>query len=67
LTSSTIFLWTPAPGGSRHKRPGLTHIFICPCLMSHLWRKHSFNTADITFALPAGFRLAVWPDLMFEP
>ncbi len=77
LKSSTVSLWAPAPGAadaaveqlafSRHKRPGLAHIFVCPRLMTHLWRKRLFKTADITFALPAGFRPAVWPDVMFEP
>ena len=43
------FLWAPPPGAAdvaveelataRHKREMLRHIFVCPRLMTHLWRK----------------------------
>lgn len=47
-----MFLWAPPPaaadvaveqlGLSRHKRPDFLHIFICPRLMTHLWRKRLY-------------------------
>jgi hypothetical protein len=58
----TIFLWIPPPAAayaaidelalSRHKRTHLLHIFICPRLCTHLWRKKLFKTADIVLELP---------------
>ena len=77
FSSLAVSLWTPPPGAadaaveqlafSRHKRPGLAHIFICPRLMTHLWRKRLHKTADVVFALPAGHRPSAWPLDMFEP
>jgi hypothetical protein len=71
------YLWTPPPAAadaaieqlafSRHKRPSLLHLFVCPRLMTHLWRKRLFKTADVLFVLPAGHRNAVWAYDMFEP
>jgi hypothetical protein len=73
----TTFLWAPPPAAasvaieqlsfSRLKRPHLTHIFICPRLMTHMWRKQLCKVADLVFTLPAGRRPLVWPASMFEP
>lgn len=75
--TADCYLWTPPPAAadaaieqlafSRHKRPSLLHLFVCPRLMTHLWRKRLFKTADVLFVLPAGHRNTVWADSMFEP
>jgi hypothetical protein len=67
-------LWSPAPviavvaleelRKSRHKRPDLTHIFICPKLMTPLWRKHLLRTCCFSFYVDPG--LSHWPDEMHE-
>jgi hypothetical protein len=74
---SIVYLWHPPPAAadvaieqlsfSRMKHPSLTHIFLCPCLMTHLWRKKLLKLADLVFSLPVGVRPAVWPSCMFEP
>lgn len=61
------FLWSPVPaaaftalqelGVSRHKRPNLGHVFLCPCLFTQHWRKRLHNIADIVLELPADFTL----------
>jgi len=70
------FLWSPPPAAtraaleelaaSRHKRPGLNHIFIVPCLYTLQWRRLLYKKADVVFKLPAGVRPA-WPLPMHEP
>lgn len=75
--SHQVFGWFPPPAIgdiaieqlslSRHKRPNLTHIFVCPRLMTHLWRKKLYRHADLVFTLPVGARSTVWPSSMFEP
>jgi len=70
------FLWAPAPaaaatalqelGTSRHKRPHLAHVFVCPRLFTQKWRKRLHNVADIVLELPAG-RRPHWPSSMHEP
>ncbi len=72
-----MLLWHPPPaaagaaieqlGYSRHKRQRITHIFVCPRLMTHLLRKRLFKISDFLFHLPAGHRDTVWPAHMFEP
>jgi len=75
-SAETWFLWAPAPaaaltalhefGISRHKRPHLAHVFICPRLFTQKWRKRLHNLADIVLELPAG-RRPHWPSSMHEP
>jgi hypothetical protein len=58
----TSFLWAPSPaaayaavdelGLSRHKRTSLLHIFLCPRLCTHLWRKKLYKVADLVLELP---------------
>jgi hypothetical protein len=72
-----ILLWCPPPAAadvaveqlsvSRHKRPYLTHLFICPRLMTNLWWKRLLKIADFTFTLPAGYNKNTWPAHMYEP
>ena len=72
--SRDIYLWCPAPAiasvaleelrKSRHKRPDLIHIFVCPKLMTPLWRKHLLRTCCFSFYVDPG--LAHWPDSMHE-
>jgi hypothetical protein len=68
------YLWCPPPviasvaleelRKSRHKRPDLTHIFVCPKLMTPCWRKHMLKTCCFSFYVDPG--LAYWPDSMHE-
>jgi hypothetical protein len=76
-SQTTVFIWAPAPAAadaaieqlaySRHKRPWLWHVFLCPRLMTNLWRKRLLKIADVTFSLPVGVREKVWSANMFEP
>jgi hypothetical protein len=75
-TDVGLFVWTPPPAAaraaidqlsiSRHKRPSLTHVFICPRLFTSIWRKRLFKLADCVFYVPAGCR-SFWPQSMYEP
>lgn len=75
-TTSGLFVWSPPPAAartaidqlsiSRHKRPSLTHVFVCPRLFTSLWRKRLYKLADCVFYIPAGSR-SFWPATMFEP
>jgi len=77
LDPTLVYLWHPPPAAadvaieqlafSQLKHPGLSQIFLCPRLMTHLWRKKLFKLADIVFTLPVGVRPDVWPSHMFEP
>ena len=51
---------------SRHKRPHLNHVFICPRLMTQLWRKKLHKVADVVIEIPSGSR-AFWPRTLHEP
>ena len=69
-------VWLPAPAAAyeamselvraRHMDPYTSHIFICPRLMTHQWRKSLMKTADLVFYISVGFR-KYWPSDMFEP
>mmetsp|Transcript_21443 Transcript_21443/g.30696 ORF Transcript_21443/g.30696 Transcript_21443/m.30696 type:complete len:502 (+) Transcript_21443:2685-4190(+) len=71
-----LFVWSPPPAAgraaidqlaiSRHKRPFLTHLFVCPRSLTHLWRKRLFKIADCVIEIPAGSR-TFWSKTMFEP
>jgi hypothetical protein len=75
-TTELWHLWVPAPtaaftalqelGISRHKRPHLGHVFICPRLFTQKWRKRLHNITDVVLELPAGCR-SHWPSCMHEP
>jgi hypothetical protein len=75
-SEARAFFWAPAPAAasaavdalalSRFKRPSLLHVFLCPRLMTNLWRKKLFKVADIVLELPPG-PCAVWPACMHEP
>jgi hypothetical protein len=76
LSRQQWFLWTPPPAAasaaidelstSRQKRPHLNHVFICPRLLTSMWRKKLFKVSDIVLELPAGCHPA-WPSTMHEP
>ena len=61
------FVWTPPPCiadaavdqlcDSTHIRPENGHIFVCPALMSYLWRKKLRKVADFVFKIPADCRI----------
>jgi hypothetical protein len=73
----SVFLWHPAPAAAEaaleelclahHKHPHLRHVFICPRLFTHTWRKRLFKFVDLTFNLSPGFILGVWPASQHEP
>jgi len=77
LSSQVVLIWAPAPAAaetaleelsiSRHKRPHLSHIVLCPRLFTHAWRKRLYKLADYVFFLPAGRREDAWPSSAFEP
>jgi hypothetical protein len=72
-----ILLWTPLPtaaeyaleelGLSRHKRPHIRHLFVCPRLYTHTWRKRLYKLADYVHYLPPGRRPGAWPLQCYEP
>jgi hypothetical protein len=74
--TETLFLWTPAPAAAsvavdeltlaNLKRPHLLHLFLCPRLMTHQWRKKLYKVADLVVELPAGPQ-PLWPSDMHEP
>jgi hypothetical protein len=69
------FLWCPPPAAaavtaeklqrSHHKRERSTHVFVCPRLMTNLWRKLVLKEADFVFEVPVGTN--VWSREMHEP
>lgn len=68
-------LWIPPPAAmetivevfneDRIVNPHLTHVFVVPRLMTHLWRKQLFKDADVVFYVKAG--APFWPSSMHEP
>jgi len=74
---STTLLWHPAPAAAeaaleelcfgRPKHPHLRHIFLCPRLCTHTWRKRLFKFADFVFYLSPGFLPNVWLANQHEP
>jgi len=70
------FVWSPPPAAgrsaidqlaiSRHKRPTLTHVFLCPRLFTSIWRKRLYKIADCVINVPAGAR-SFWPSSKHEP
>jgi hypothetical protein len=76
MSKTNWYLWCPAPGAaecavdqlliSRHKRPHLNHVFLCPRLLTHTWRKKLFKVADLVLELPAGLHPS-WPASCHEP
>ena len=45
--------------------PHIPHIFVLPCLMTHLWRKELGKDADVLFTVACG--TPFWPEKMHEP
>jgi hypothetical protein len=70
------FLWAPPPALgdvaveeleiSRHKRNNLSHIFLCPRLMTYAWRKRLIKICDAVLSIPPGSR-TFWPATEHEP
>jgi hypothetical protein len=77
VPSDTLLLWHPAPAAadaaleelclSRLKRPSIRHVFLCPRLFTHTWRKRLFKFSDFMFNLSPGFVPNVWAASQFEP
>jgi hypothetical protein len=77
VPATTLLVWHPAPAAaeaaleelclSRHKRPSIRHLFLCPRLFTHTWRKRLFKFADFIFNLSPGFIPNVWTLDQFEP
>jgi hypothetical protein len=69
------FLWCPPPvvadvaaeemRRSRHKRENSFHVFVCPRLMTNIWRKLVLKEVDFYFEVPVGS--TVWGSHMHEP
>lgn len=69
-------VWSPPPTAafyaltellrSRHMDPRRIHVFICPRLFTHDWRKSLFKSADLTFYVPPG-SITQWDASMHEP
>ena len=69
------YVWCPPPciadvcleelRKSKHKRPDLTHIFVCPKLMTPRWRKHLLKSCTFSFYLDPG-TAKEWSEDMFE-
>ena len=69
------WIWCPPPALAKiaveqmcevkHMFPKSRHIFICPSLMTGIWRKQLGKIADAQISLAQGSRH--WPDVMFEP
>ena len=49
----------------KHIMPEMSHVFICPAVMTGYWRKSLGKIADTMFTLKAG--LCVWSLSMLEP
>jgi hypothetical protein len=74
---NSVLLWCPAPTAAevvmdelalaRHKQTDQAHIFVCPCLFMHSWRKRLFKMADFCFYLKAGRNEGIWPLTAHEP
>jgi hypothetical protein len=75
-STNTWLLWCPPPAAtqaavnelsvSRQKRTHINHVFLCPRLCTHLWRKRLFKISDLVLEIPAGAR-PFWPADMHEP
>jgi hypothetical protein len=73
--SDGTFIWCPPPAAaavaaeelrrSRHKREKACHVFVCPRLMTNLWRKLVLKESDLFFEVPAGSKF--WRRDMCEP
>ena len=71
----TDCLWIPPPAAAsvamemmsaaRLKIPHVSHIFVVPRLMTHLWRKQLSKDADLMFEVPVG--TPMWPAENHEP
>ena len=69
-----LFLWAPPPAvadvaveflrTSVHRRPNLYHVFICPKLMTHKWRKQLLKSCDLSFYVDVG--VDHWEQSMHE-
>jgi hypothetical protein len=70
------YVWEPPPAAAqfaveelrkaRLKRQASTHIFVCPRLMTPLWKRQLSKVADVVFEIPAG-SIAVWDAASHEP
>ena len=69
-------IWAPAPAAAyeamaelvraRHMDPYVSRVFICPRLMTNLWRKQLMKTTDVVFYVAAGAK-SFWNTNMYEP
>ena len=50
---------------ARIKRLGSAQIFVCPCLCTPQWLRHSYKVADIVFKVPVDSK--VWPAEIHGP
>jgi hypothetical protein len=68
-------IWSPAPAvadaaleqlcEARHTQPWRAHVFVCPTLLTMMWRKQLSKVVDVLFSVPVGTH--IWPFGMHEP
>lgn len=76
LYNDKTYIWSPPPAAAfdamselikaRHKNPNVAHIFVCPRLYTHMWRKSLMKFADCCFYVPVG-AIPEWTVDMHEP
>ena len=69
------WIWAPPPVlakvaveqlcEAKHLFPKSKHVFVCPSIMTGVWRKQLLKVADCQFSLINGCKL--WPEDMYEP
>jgi hypothetical protein len=74
-TATGSYVWAPPPcvavqcleelRRARHKRQNSAHIFVCPRIMSSVWQRHLYKSADVVIHIPPGH--PVWNSHQYEP
>jgi hypothetical protein len=69
------FLWAPPPSAAAaavdqfydavHKRPCCSHVFVCPLIMTYLWRKQFLKACAFRFTMKSV--CDIWPYTEHEP
>ena len=69
------WIWAPPPGAAkmameqlrlaRLKRTESTHVFVCPKLLSPMWRRHLYKVTDCVFEVAVS--QSFWMSNMHEP
>jgi len=75
IIASGCWIWDPSPAAAykaaeqiriaRHKRNNSIHIFVCPRLMTAMWRAQLHKSADLVMEIPSTTQF--WKKEMHEP